>query len=149
MLLLSLFLTGLALKCPLISLLYGDCILQLVEHHIDKYERRALATHNAVAWQNRLTDNWLSLEDGNPIPKASSISSLPDWHREWLSACHSSRCRFWSLCCQTASCLRHPKAFVSLHSLVCLQSRLHAPMRNVIHIHKQIDFFLLYFERGN
>ncbi len=127
----------------------GDCIIQLAEPQIDKYERQALATHNAVAWQDRLTDNWLILEEVNPLPKASSVSSLPDWHRQWLSARHSSRCCFWSLCCQTASCLCARKAFVSLRSLVCLQSRLHAPVRSVIHIHKQIDFFLLYFERGN
>lgn len=144
-----LILTSLALKCSLSVLMNGDCILQLVEPQMDKYERKALATHNAVAWQDRLTYNWLILEEVYPLPKASSVSSLPDWHRQWLSACHSSRCCFWSLCYQTASCLHGRKAFVSLRSLMCLQSKLHALVRNAIHIHKQIDFFLLYFERGN
>lgn len=116
----------------------GDCIIQLAEPQIDKYERQALATHNAVAWQDRLTDNWLILEEVNPLPKASSVSSLPDWHRQWLSARHSSRCCFWSLCYQTASCLCARKAFVSLRSLVCLQSRLHRAWS--IFISKLISF---------
>ncbi len=44
-----LILTSLALKCPLSVLINGNYILQLVEPQIDKYERKALATHNAVA----------------------------------------------------------------------------------------------------
>lgn len=44
-----LILTSLALKCSLSVLINGDCILQLVEPQMDKYERKALATHNAVA----------------------------------------------------------------------------------------------------
>ncbi len=30
------------------ALMNGDCIIQLAEPQIDKYERQALATHNAL-----------------------------------------------------------------------------------------------------
>lgn len=82
----------------------------------------------------RLTDNRLIFARGNP-----ELSRLTQRHR--LSVRHSARHHFRSPSYPTSFRLHARKAFVSLHNLTRLQSRPHASVRDVIHIHKQIDFF--------